>query len=195
VTAWSGEDLRRAALAALGEHADERARDALGHASITVVEAAGWHGSAGPVQAHRVTLGLDARTLGGLRAAPALADALCAAVASAIATRPGETLLDLHLRWAPGTRSSSAGYRDAPPPAEESSLHDALLEYLEGGGEHLVARSLAGATSDESVPGTISIHLAETARVDFRGHARAATTITAALRDLLANEKLRLRVR
>ena len=195
MTAWSAEELRRAALAILGEHADERARDALGHASVTVVEAAGWDGSAGPVQAHRVTLGLDARTLGGLRAAPALADALCAAVASAIATRPGETLLDLHLRWALGTRSSSAGYRDAPPPAVEASLHDALLDYLEGGGEHLIARSLAGATIDESVPGLISIRLAPIAREGLRGQARAAATITAALRDLLANEKGRVRVR
>lgn len=195
MTAWSGEELRRAALATLGEHADERARDALAHASITVVGAAGWDGSAGPVEAHGVTLGFDARTLGGLRAAPALADALCAAVAAAIATRPGETLLDLQLRWTPGARSASAGYRDAPPPAEEASLHEGLVDYLEGGDQHLLAGYLAGAVIDESVPAQLSIRIAPSAHQGFRGHARAVAMITAALRDLLATAKLRVRVR
>jgi len=195
VTAWSGEELRRAALAALGEHADERARDALAHASIVVVEAAGWDGSAGPVHTHRVTLGLAAHTLGGLRAAPALADALCAAAAAAVATRPGETLMDLHLRWTPGTRPSSAGYRDAPPAAEEASLHDGLVGYLEGGGEHVLAGYLTGAALDESVPSQISIRIAPSARDAFRRHARAVATLTAAVRDLLADARARVRVR
>ena len=195
MTAWTGEELRRAALAALGEHADERARDALAHASIAVTGAAGWDGSAGPVEAHGVTLGLDARTLGGLRAAPALADALCAAVATAIATRPGETLADLDLRWAPGTRSASAGYRDAPPAAEEASLHDALVDYLAGAEHHLLAGYLAGARIDASVPAQIAIEVLPSAREGLRGQARALTTITAALRDLLADEKTRVRVR
>jgi len=195
VTAWSGEELRRAALATLGEHADERARDALTHASITVVGAAGWDGSAGPVEAHRVVLGLDARTLGGLRAAPALADALCAAVAASIATRPGETLLDLHLRWAPGARSASAGYRDAPPQAEEASLHDALRDYLDGAGQQLLAGYLEGAVIDESVPAQISIHVAPSAREAVRRHARAVATVTAAVRDLLADDRRRVHLR
>ena len=195
MTVWSGEELRRAALVALGEHADERAREALTHASITVVGATGWDGSAGPVQAHRVPLGLDARTLGGLRAAPALADALCAAVASAVARRPGQTLLDLHLRWAPGTRSSSAGYRDAPPAADEASLHEALVGYLEGGGEHLLAAHLAGAVLDQPVAAPISIRLAAPGRTGLRDPARALATITAAVRDLLGDEKTRVRVR
>jgi hypothetical protein len=195
VTAWSGEELRRAALAILGEHADERARDALAHASITVVGAAGWDGSAGPVEARRVTLGLDARTLGGLRAAPALADALCAAMASAIATRPGETLLDLHLRWLPGTRPSSAGYRDAPPLAEEATLHAALVDYLEGGGQPALAGYLDGATVDQSTPAQISIRVAPSAREGLRDHAGALATITAVVRDLLADARTRVRVR
>jgi hypothetical protein len=193
VTAWSGEELRRAALAALGEHADERAREALAHASITVVGAAGWDGSAGPVEAHRVTLGMDARTLGGLRSAPALADALCAAVAASIATRPGETLLDLEMRWAPGARSTAVGYRDAPP--EETSLPDALRDYLEGGGHPALAGCLAGATLDESVPAQIAIRLDASARASLRAHAGAVATITAALRDLLADARTRVRVR
>jgi hypothetical protein len=193
VTAWSGEELRRAALATLGEHADERARDALVHASITVVGAAGWDGSAGPVEAHRVTLGVDARTLGGLRSAPALADALCAAVAASIATRSGETLLDLELRWAPGARSASAGYRDAPP--RETSLPDALRDYLEGGGHPALAGHLAGARLDESVPGQVGIQLSSSAREGLPGHAGAVAVITAALRDLLGDARTRVRVR
>ena len=36
MSAWSGEELRRAALAALGEHADERAREALAQADVAV---------------------------------------------------------------------------------------------------------------------------------------------------------------
>jgi len=195
VTAWSGEELRRATLAALGDHADERARDALAHASITVVGADGWDGSAGPVEAHGVTLGFDAKTLGGLRAVPALADALCAAVATAIATRPGETLLDLRLRWVPGTRSASAGYRDAPPEPEEASLHDALVDYLDGADQHALAGHLAGASIDASVHAQVAIEVAPSAREGFRAQARALATITAALRDLLADEKTRVRVR
>jgi hypothetical protein len=195
VTAWRGEELRSAALATLGEHADERARDALAHASVTMTEAAGWGGSAGPVEAHRVTLGLDARTLGGFRAAPALYDALCAAVAAAIATRSGETLLHLHLRWAPGARPSSAGYRDAPPREHEVSLRDALVEYLEGGGEHVVAAVLTGAELDDPAHGLLVIRLAPSAAESLHADARALATITAAVRDLLADEQVRVRVR
>lgn len=193
MTAWGGEELRRAALATLGEHADERARDALAHASVAVAEAVGWHGSAGRVDAHRVTLGLDARTLGGLRVAPALADALCAAVAAAIATRPGATLLDLELRWAPGARPSSAGYRDAPP-EQEASLGHALVEYLEGGGHASLAGLLADAVLDEPPLGPISIRLAPSAHEGLRTAPRAVATITAAVRDLLADARLRVRV-
>ncbi len=195
MTAWSGEELRRAALATLGEHADERARDALAHASVAVAEAVGWHGSAGPVEAHRVTLGLDARTLGGLRLAPALADALCAAVAAAIATRPGATLLDLELRWAPGARPSSAGYRDAPPPEQEASLRHALVDYLEGGGQASLAGLLAGAVLDEPPVGPISIRLPPSAHKALRADPRAVATITAAVRDLLGDARTRVRVR
>jgi hypothetical protein len=191
----SAEELRRAALEALGEHADERARDALAHASVSIVAgAAAWHGSAGAVQGHRVSLGVDARTLGVLRAAPALTDALCAAVAAAIATRPLETLLDLRLRWAPGSRASSAGYRDAPPPGEGSIL-EALVDYLEGSREHDLARLLAGAGVEEGASAELTVRLAPAARKSVRGDARAAATLTAALRDLLGDDGAPVRLR
>src|SRR5579883_1696847 len=95
----SPEELRRGALEALGEHADERARDALRRADVTVsdrtVVPSGGHAG------RRVTLAVDAATLGGLRAAPALVDAITAAAAIAVAGHStGESLLDLELRWA-----------------------------------------------------------------------------------------------
>ncbi|HEX3344717.1 MAG TPA: hypothetical protein VHS09_09105 [Polyangiaceae bacterium] len=194
MTEWSGEALRRAALAALGEHADERARDALAHASVTVLHAGGWDGSAGPVEAHGVTLGLDARTLGGLRSAPAVIDALCAAAATAIATRPGEALLHLHLRWVPGARPSSAGYRDAPP-AHGESLHGALVDYLDGGGQHALGRLLDGASLDEPGPGQLTIRLATAAEEASRTHPRLVAAVTSAAQDLLGDASIRVRVR
>lgn len=193
---WSGEELRRSALEALGEHADERARDALVHASIEIViAAAGWTGSGGPVQAHRVTLGFDARTLGGLRAAPALKDALCAALASAIAARPGETLLDLQLRWMAEPRAAPAGYRDAPPNAPDESLLDALTDYLAGAGQQALAASLVGGAAHRTGRADVSLSLGPSAREALRSDARALATLTAALEDLVAEEKLRIRVR
>ena len=91
-----------------------------------------------------MTLGLDARTLGALRAAPALTDALCAAVAAAFALRPGETLHDLHLRWSPG-RAASAGTVTLLLAAPQVPLEEALVDYLAGAGEDALARSLLGA--------------------------------------------------
>lgn len=192
---WTGEELRHAALEALGQHADERAREALAHADIAVaMGVAGWDGSAGRVQGHGVTLGLDARTLGALRAAPALNDALCAALAAAIGTRPGETLHDLHLRWSPG-RASSAGYRDAPPPTTEVTLEWALIDYLDGAGEHGLARSLGGAAIDTSAPADLSVRVAPLARDLLLGNPHASATVTAALRDLVGDPKARVRLR
>jgi hypothetical protein len=195
VSGWSGEELRRAALAALGEHADERARETLMHASVAVVGAAGWEGSGGPVEAHRVLLGVDARTLGGLRAAPAVIDALGAALAAAMAARRGDALLDLQLLWSHAARPSAAGYRDAPPPEPEASLQAALVDYLEGGGEHLVAGLLEGASLDASSPGLVSVSLVGSARDELRAHPRGLAVITAALRDLTADARARVRVR
>jgi hypothetical protein len=196
VTAWSSEELRRAALDALGEHADERAREALRHASIGIVDAASeWSGSGGMVQAHRVTLALDARTLGGLRAAPALADALCAAMATALATRPGEALMDLSLRWERDRRPVAIGYRDAPPSSAETSLHDALLEYLDASGQDGLGVSLGDFTVETSPEGALTVRLEPSGRALLRRDSHAMAALTAALRDLTGDETTRVRWR
>jgi hypothetical protein len=195
VSVFGAEALRRAALAALGEHADERARDALAHASLTVIEAAGWDGSAGPVEAHRVTLGLDARTLGGLRAAPAVVDALCAALATAISARPGDALLDLRLLWTPAARPAAAGYRDAPPPEHGDSLQAALVAYLDGAGERSLSDLVATAIVYQPPAGPIALELPPSVRDALRADPRALAVVTAALRDLRADPETRVRVR
>jgi hypothetical protein len=100
---WTSESLRRAALAALGPVADALARDALGRGEIEI--AAGvvqWEASSGRVEGHRVTLRLEGDRLERIRQRPAVYDALCAAFAAAVATRPGESLFELELRPAAG---------------------------------------------------------------------------------------------
>ena len=57
-----------------------------------------WEASAGRVEGHRVALALDDVRLAQLRRDPAAYDALCAAFAAAIATRPGESLFELALQ-------------------------------------------------------------------------------------------------
>jgi hypothetical protein len=98
VSRWTGEALRRAGLDALGAMGDELARDALMHGSIEVAPAvAHWESSAGRVVGHRVTLGLDEARLARIRLDPAIYDAICAALAAAVATQPGESLFELQL--------------------------------------------------------------------------------------------------
>jgi hypothetical protein len=194
VSGWSGEALRRAALEALGEHADERARDALAHATIAVVPAvARWSGSSGAVEGHRVELGVDARTLGTLRAVPSVVDALSAALASAVALRPGEALHDLALCWSPDARSSPQGYRDAPPPSVRASLPDAVVDYLIGAGAADLATALSPFTLDTSaVPSVVAtVPHPEALRADARGR----ESLTRALRELLGDVAVRVRVR
>ena len=189
MTGWSGGELRRLALDALGEHSDERARDALAHATVTVAETtARWEGSAGPVEAHDVTLGLDARRLGALRATPALTDALYAAIAAAIAVRPRETLHDVVLRWEPAMQATGSGYRGSPP-GTEPTLGDALAEYLDGGGEPDLARAVHAAER-AGTGGEVVV------RVDRAcGDARSRAILARAVRDLLGDASARVRVR
>ena len=193
----SAEELRREALEALGDHADERAREV-----ARARDASRWR---------RVcTVGLVARASskrtgsrwGSTRERWAdcacsrrSSDALCAAVASAIATRPGATLLDLELRWAAGARPSSAGYRDAPPPEQDASLRHALVDYLAGGGHASLAGLLAGAVLDEPPLGPLSIRLAPSAHEGLLADPRAVAIITAAVRDFLGDARTRVRVR
>jgi hypothetical protein len=189
VTRWSGAELRRLALDVLGEHADERARDALAHAAVTVAETtAHWQGSAGPVEALRVTLAVDARRLGELRGAPALTDALCSAIATAIATRPGEALLDVVLRWEPGARATASGYRSSPP-GPEPTLRDALEEYLEASGEPGLAKAIdAAERKADGREVVVHVHGAF-------DDARSRAVLTRAVRDLLGDGTARVRVR
>ncbi len=189
MTGWSGGELRRLALDALGEHADERARDAHVHARVTVAEATThWEGSAGPVEARHVTIALDARRLGELRGAPALTDALCSAIATAIATRPGEALLDVALRWEPGAHATGSGYRSSPP-GTEPTLRDALEQYLEGAGEPVLARAVG---ADEHAAGGREVVV----RVQRPlAGARSRAILTRAVRDLLGDPGARARVR
>jgi hypothetical protein len=185
----SAEELRRAALEALGPHADERTIDALRHSALTVTTgAARWNASAGPIEAHVVTLALDAKRLGRLRAVPAIADALCAAMAAAIAAQPGETLLELALRWAPGAAAAPLGYRDAPAPPV--SLRDALVEYLDGAGELSVARVIASAVLNASRPAddAVVLHIDGVSWDALRTNPHALATLTRAMRDLFGSE-------
>ena len=54
-----------------------------------------WEASTGRVEGHRVTLELDAERLARVRREPAVYDAVCAALAAAVATRAGESLFEL----------------------------------------------------------------------------------------------------
>jgi hypothetical protein len=69
------------------------------------------------------------------------------------------------------------------------------VEYLEGGGEHVVAAVLTGAELDDPAHGLLVIRLAPSAAESLHADARALATITAAVRDLLADEQVRVRVR
>jgi hypothetical protein len=190
------EDLRRAALDALGQHADERARDAVVHAGITLVDGAKrWVGSGGPVVAHRVFVALDARRLGALRAAPGVTDALCVAFAAAVATHPGEALLDLVFAWDPEARSSAAGYRGSPPDAPRASVRDALVDYLDARGELALARSLGDAELEPTDAGGATLRVDGATREALRADARSLIALTAALRDLLGDAGARVRLR
>lgn len=112
---WTGDALRTAALEALGPLGDGRARDALVNGSLEVTsEVARWHASRGPFEGVGVTLWLDGERLDRIAAAPAVEDALRAAIAAAVATRAGESLFDLALRRTTGARPPETPYRGRP---------------------------------------------------------------------------------
>jgi hypothetical protein len=181
------DELRRGALAALGEERDERAFDALSHGDLSVAWAvARWDSSTGPVEGHRATLTLDAWRLGQLAAHPAVRDAICAALAAAIAERPGQSLVELVTRWSPDARFGEPPYRDAPP--SRVTLGEAAADYLDGAGNSRLA-SLVRQASLEHAGG---------ADVVVRGlPAEAALGVfelVRAVRELLGDSTVRLRV-
>jgi hypothetical protein len=188
----SPEELRHAALDGLGPYADERTRQALQGAELRLDPAVtSWESSAGPVQGHRVTLAVDAATLARLRAAPALEDALHAALATAIASRKGEALAGLELRWArEGTHAAAHGYRDRPPDPPQT-VQQALVSYLEVRGEPALALLVAGGSvTEQTVQGaSVSLVVEPDQLRSFRSGGAAATgALTAAVRDLLGGD-------
>jgi len=193
--ALSPETLRHAALDALGPYADERARGALQAAGLYVEPVgAGWESSAGHVDGQRVTLAVDAATLGRLRAAPALEDALHAALAAAVARHPGQTLTSLALRWArarEGTLARADAYRDRPPDPPQT-LQEALPAYLDARDEGPLARLVQGA-SVEVKAGTLRVVLDVDGLRAFRSAGAAAIgALTAAARDLTGTAGIRV---
>jgi hypothetical protein len=207
------EQLRRSALEALGPHADERARDVLRRATIVIAHSVRrWVASGGDVEAHRITLAVDAGTLGRVRAVPAIADALCGAIAAAIACRPRETLLELVFRWAPhadvdkhedrdlrsrsGPLSSSMRdpYRGAPPASTETALGDALVAYLEESGHTAIAAILARSGADGANGSPVVLRVSADAYDELCGMRGAIEAIVRALRDLAGDEKAKVRL-
>jgi hypothetical protein len=116
VSGWTGEALRRAAIAALGPLGDARARDALVHGVVVLRPGvARWQASHGPVEGVGVVLRLDGPRLE--RALPhAVEDALRAALAAAVATRPGESLFDFAIALGEGDLAETP-YRGRRPRA------------------------------------------------------------------------------
>ena len=93
------DPLRRAALERLGPLASPVARDALERGVLEVEpDVLAWEGSLGAIHGHRVFVGVDAELFHLISAAPAVVDALTAAVAAAIAERGGSALAELKIQ-------------------------------------------------------------------------------------------------
>jgi hypothetical protein len=181
------EELRRHALAVLGEEQDERAVDTLSHGDLAIAwSVARWDSSSGPVEGHRATLTLDAWRLGQLVAHPAVRDAICAALATVIAEQPGHSLLELVTRWASKGRAADAAYRDAPP--SRVTLVEAVAEYLDGAGDVRLARAVRGA-SVENAGGEVVVR-GLSGEVAPRVH-----ELVCAVRDLLGDAGVTVRVK
>jgi hypothetical protein len=195
VTDWGTEELRDAALRGLGEHADGRARDALARGELAIAPGVvRWDASAGPVDAHDVVLAVDAATLGALRAVPHLADALVAALAAAVAIRPGEALRDLSFRWAPPA-ATPTGYRDVPPPPHADVLRDALADYLAARGDAALATAARLFVVDDTDPEVLTLVASPASRSSLLRDAASIDALTRAARDLLGDARRRVRVR
>jgi hypothetical protein len=180
-------ELRRRALVALAEHGDERAVDALSHGDLAVAwSVARWDSSSGPVEGHRATLTLDAWRLGELGAHPAARDAICAALAAAVAEHPGQSLLELVTRWSPHARTGDAPYRDAPP--SRVTLGEAVADYLDGAGNTRLARAVGRAGFERAGGGDVVVRGLPEEAVE------GVYELVRAVRDLLGDAALRVRV-
>lgn len=126
------EALREAALAALGEYGDPVARGALERGSVTVErDVARWTSSEGEVHAHRIHLSVDAQTLARALASPAVGDSLHAALASAVARAPHESMASLELHWNGSIGADREGYRGAPAASDDGRAREALMTFLD----------------------------------------------------------------
>jgi len=186
VSEWTPEELRRAAIEGLDAHVDVRVRDALAHGTLSMTTGVTrWESSHGPVEGHHVILAVDAERLGALRAAPGMIDALCAALSATIASRVGEALTDLVLRWEPtAVHVEHAAYRDEPPAAHLTSLGDALVAYLRGYGEGDLAVRVEETMVEQRGPTEVRVHL--------DAGAEETATLVAAVRDLLDDRRARV---
>lgn len=136
--------LTQDALSALGPYGDMRAREALVHATVIVEpNVRWWTASEGVIHGHRVRLRVDARTLGVLRAHPSVDDALRAAFARAVAALPRQSLVDFVVEWNSAVVTGVTTYRGEFLRSDTNDLAKALVAFLEGAGEHEVARRLA----------------------------------------------------
>jgi hypothetical protein len=109
-----GEDdgLRLLALNRLHALAPLLAREALEHGIVEVEpNVLAWSGSMGMVHGHLVVLWLDPAMVAQVKAAPAVEDALTAAVASAVAQVSGHALAELKVLARAGLASRSTAYR------------------------------------------------------------------------------------
>jgi hypothetical protein len=77
-------------------------------------DVATWESSIGPMRGHRVTLVLDAQRFSEVHHTPALIDALCAAVATAVSSTPGDALADFVVRGTNSAIERRSPYRSPP---------------------------------------------------------------------------------
>lgn len=107
------ELLRVHALDALGPLGDPLARTALESGSVLVEhEVLAWEGSHGPMHGHRVIVVLPDALHAQLVTAHATKDALSAALASAMAERPGQAVADVAIESGVVERVALGPYRD-----------------------------------------------------------------------------------
>jgi hypothetical protein len=108
------DPLRLAALERIGPLAPPVARDALERGVLEVEpDVLAWEGSLGAIHGHRVLLGVDAELFRQISAAPAVVDALTAALAAAIAERGGSSLAELKIQRREGPVPATP-YRGRP---------------------------------------------------------------------------------
>ena len=112
MTAGDDAPLRLRALDVLGPAGDPLAREALEHGAVDLEpHALAWESSHGHVTGVRVVLRLSPELRARVAGAPAVGDALVAALAAAVAETPGRSLVDLVLGAPEGASAASPARR------------------------------------------------------------------------------------